>query len=283
MSSASDSILARATITVLKPLLRVLIRHKVSHAEFAELARQAYVDVAYEHFGIPGRKLTYSRVAVVTGLSRKEVQRLAALREANELAVKSSPNRALRVVNGWLGDDDFLDDNDTPRTLPLQGETGSFAALVARYSGDITAGAVLDELKAMGLVESPDKRSVRLTDTGYIPREDDLEKIRIFAMSTADLMDTAIHNLEHPPEQARLQRQLVYPRVPDSIAEEIRIQSTRMAASLLQELNRFLAKRLRSSDSVNDSGPGKRLGLGIYYFENDSISEDSDDEDQTSH
>ena len=77
MNQDAKSILARAVLTVLKPLVRVVLRHDMSHAEFAELVRSAYVDVAYRHFGIPGRKTTFSRVAVVTGLSRKEVVRLS--------------------------------------------------------------------------------------------------------------------------------------------------------------------------------------------------------------
>ena len=58
--------LAKAVTKMLQPLARMLLRYEVSHSEFAEMARRAYVDVAYKYFSIPNRKQTYSRVAVLT-------------------------------------------------------------------------------------------------------------------------------------------------------------------------------------------------------------------------
>jgi len=265
MDSDFKTILAKAVVAVLKPLLRVLIRNEFSHAEFAELARQAYVDVAYEHFSIAGRKTTYSRVAVLTGLSRKEVVRLYKLREQRQLLSSPKPNRAVRVINGWLGDAEFLDKNNRPRDLPLQGDSGSFAVLVSRYSGDITLGAVVDELERVGVVSRPDKNTVRLTSMGYIPKEDELEKVRIMSVCAADLLDTAVHNIEKGEQDARLQRQIIHQNVPDSLVSEFRQVSSAKSSELLQDLNRLVSGRERQSAA--DAGARKRIGLGIYYFE----------------
>ena len=62
--------------------------------------------------------------------------------------------------------------------LPLHGDTASFSALVARYSGDITLGAILDELIRIGVVSRDSRDRVHLESLGYIPQEDELEKIR---------------------------------------------------------------------------------------------------------
>ena len=131
MESNAKTVLARAVLVVLKPLLRVLIKNEISHADFSELARQAYVDVAYDHFTIPNRKMTYARVAVLTGLSRKEVVRLQALREEDGVLTRSSPNRAMRVINGWMSDEEFLNEQADPAILPIQGSEHSFSALCA--------------------------------------------------------------------------------------------------------------------------------------------------------
>jgi len=161
MSTKQQSTLSRAVTMILKPLLRVLIKNEVSYAEFAEIAKQSYVDVSYEHFSIEKRKTTFSRVAVLTGLSRKEVVRLSKLRSEDTDATaqsKAAPNRAQRVINGWLSDKEFLDENGQARVLCIHGETGSFATLVARYSGDITLGAVIDELLRIGVAKRIDRR-----------------------------------------------------------------------------------------------------------------------------
>lgn len=266
MSDNFKNVLAKAVVTVLRPLLRVLIKNEISHAEFSELARQAYVQVAYENFSIPGRKTTYSRVAVLTGLSRKEVVRLHKLLEDDNLAIKSSPNRAVRVINGWMQDSEFMDVNNEPKDLPLQGEEGSFAALVARYSGDITLGAVVDELERVGVVSRPDKQTVRLNSFGYIPQEDELEKIKILSICTADLLETAVHNLDAQESDTRFQRQVIYPNVPNEIVQEFKRYSSEKSSSLLQDLNKFLSDRTNPDESGGLSG--SRVGLGVYFFEN---------------
>ena len=271
--------LGRAVIRVLRPLLRVLIRHEVTVPDFTELVRQAYVDVAYEHFGIEGRKLTYARVAVLTGLNRKEVVRLSALRgDAGRLA-RPTPNRAQRVINGWLSDDEFLTGSGTPLALPLQGERGSFAALVSRYSGDITLGAILDELLRVGLVSRDAQGGVRLERLGYVPAEDELEKVQVMTACAADLLGTAAHNIERGDADPKFQRQLVYPDLPPEVVEEFRERSARLSADHLQALNRLLSslrareREGRPADAA-PPGPGRRVGLGIYYFDEELGDDD---------
>ena len=59
---------------------------------FEELAKHVYVQTAMEDFGIPGKKPTLSRASILTGLTRKDVQRLlAALRAATVVGVTSAP------------------------------------------------------------------------------------------------------------------------------------------------------------------------------------------------
>lgn len=53
--------------------------------------------------------MTYARVSVLTGLHRKEVIRINELDVDSEITLQAQPNRALRVVNGWLTDSEFSD------------------------------------------------------------------------------------------------------------------------------------------------------------------------------
>ena len=59
---------------LLRPLVRILIRHGIAYAEFGEVVKSVYVDCAVEDFALPGRKTSGSRVAILTGLTRKEVK-----------------------------------------------------------------------------------------------------------------------------------------------------------------------------------------------------------------
>lgn len=266
------AILPNAVIHILKPLVRVLMRNEISHAELSALAKQAYVDVAYQHFSIPNKKMTYSRVAVLTGLNRKEVVRLTKTNRDEPL--KGTPNRATRVINGWLNDPDFLDKNKDPLVLNIKGEENSFSTLVARYSGDITIGAIIDELERIGVAKKINSEQIFLNHQGYIPENGELEKIDILSVCASDLLSSAVHNLEHGKEDGRFQRQLVYKAVPYEIAAEFQQLSTKKSSDLLIELNKWLGEKLAKTkdyeiESTDDIDTlKKRIGLGIYYFEN---------------
>ena len=72
----TENALMAAVSRILSRLVRVLIRHGVPFQAFSDMAKQAYVQSAREHFAIPGRKQTISRIAVLTGLTRKDIQKL---------------------------------------------------------------------------------------------------------------------------------------------------------------------------------------------------------------
>lgn len=274
MSNDLQTILSKAVIQILRPIIRVLMRNEVSHAEFSALAKQAYVDVAYKHFSIPNKKMTYSRVAVLTGVNRKEVVRLTKT-NAQDSKV-GTPNRSTRVVNGWLNDADFLDKNKNPLILNIKGDNNSFSTLVARYSGDITIGAIIDELERIGIAKRINTEQIQLTQQGYIPESGELEKIDILSICTGDLLSSAVYNLEHGSNDGRFQRQLVYKNVPLEIADQFQALSTKKSEALLIELNKWLGDKTSNitKDSTQktiqtDTQDKKRIGLGIYYFEND--------------
>jgi len=263
MKTPEHSRLIKAILCLLRPIVRILIRNEVSHAEFAEIGRQAYVQEAYENFTIPGRKMTYARVSVLTGLNRKEVVRLKDLDMNHNNGLQAQPNRAIRVVNGWLTDNEFSNAGKA-RILPINGESACFRTLVERHSGDISMGAVLDELKRVGVVEMPDKEHVKLVSKGYIPQDDLLEKIEILSISVADLLHTSIHNLELNGGKPRFQRQVVYHQVPPDVAAAFQVISEKDSLELLQRLNNYLSEQIDKTVPNNDDG--QRVGVGIYFI-----------------
>ena len=268
-------ILAAATLKMLYPIARVLLKHGVSHTEFSELARKAYVDVAFKDFRITGRKQTVSRVAVLTGLSRKEVVRLQYVKDVAPLAEKGPLNRAARVITGWTIDPEFRDAQGQPLPLPSTREGASFATLIKRYSGDITAGAVLDELVRVGAVELREELLFLCTQA-YVPRKSELEKLKIMGVCAADFLNTIEHNISTPDDDPRFQRAVIYHDLPREVVDEFKTLSAKKANALLLELNQWLAQKKRTTGKRTLFSTRLKTGLGIYFFE-DKVAEDKSD------
>ena len=91
---------------MLKPLVKLLISQGVSHGDFSEAAKDVYVEVAIRHFDMSS-KVNQSRIAILTGLTRKEVKNVI------DRAIRSEPStknfsRPSRVLAGWHSDPQFL-------------------------------------------------------------------------------------------------------------------------------------------------------------------------------
>lgn len=256
--------LQKAVTRVLSPLVRFLLRHGVSHAEFATWAKQAYVEEARVHFGIEGKSPTVSRMAVVTGINRKEVKRLLELPSHIEPGV-SKHNRAVRVVTGWLQDQEYHESNGETKTLEYGDAEDSFNQLVKRYGGDVPAKAVLDELERVGTVVV-EGANVTLASKGYVPHKSQDAMLDVFATSASDLLDTLEHNLIDGSKK-RLQMSVAYDDVTTEGLTEFRKLSGKKAMTLLRELDKELAQHDRGANPKVKGDGSHRIGLGLYLIE----------------
>lgn len=251
---------------LLRPLFRVLLRHSVSFGAFVDVAKRVYVDVAFKDFSLPGKKPSISRVAVLSGLTRKEVQVLRDPPPDDGEEVFDRYNRAVRVLTGWARDPRFLGPDGQPRVLEPDGEQG-FAGLVRRHSGDMPARAVLDELVRVGSVKEHDDGRLELVTHAYVPQNSAIDKIGILGRDVADLIDTIDHNLQHGGSDPRFQRKVMYDAIPRSALPAFRRMSAQQAQALLEKLDRWLAEHDVEGLPGSDAVPQARVGLGIYYFE----------------
>ncbi len=157
-------------VRMLRPIARIALRHSMSCLEFEDIARWVFVDAALndQSLSLPGRgKQFKSRAAILTGLSRKEVMRLARQPAPGEQGDMLCRNRAARVVCGWLAPP-YVDSRGAPRVLPLKDGELTFVELVRSCGGDVPYRAILDELLENGVVEKVEGKGLRLKSKGRL-------------------------------------------------------------------------------------------------------------------
>ena len=134
---------------------------------FGELAARAFVRAACKASTLRNGRINQSRVAVLTGLSRVEVRNL--MRGPRSAKPRFQP-RTRRVIDGWISDPRYTVRAGAPRSLPINGSTLSFAALVRKYAGDVPHHAVLEELRRLKLVKEKHERVQLITPRTSISR-----------------------------------------------------------------------------------------------------------------
>jgi Family of unknown function (DUF6502) len=267
----SSDALERAVVALMRPLVRLVLKRGMAFGQFAELVKRAYVEAAEEDFAVPGRKLTISRVAVLTGLTRKEASRLMQEEPpVSESQARRRVNRAARVVSAWAVEGAFHDAQGVPRDLPFDASDGpSFSKLVARHGADVPPRAVLDELVRVGAVVRRDDGLIHLVERAYIPASDEAEKLDILGTDVADLIASIEHNLDSEAQVRFFQRKVAYDNLPADYLPALRARAAEHGQSLLETLNEDMARHDRDLSGEANESPRRRAMVGVYYFEDE--------------
>ena len=274
MSETINQAISSAVLRLLRPLVRVLLRNGMPYGAFADLAKRVFIDVAITDYGIPGRKSSLSRASVITGLSRKEVQRVLQLALPDDTEAVAQYNRAARVLSGWARERLYLDDHGRP--LPLRFDSGdpNFTKLVKQFSGDVPPRAILDELIRVGAVIRDQDGLIHLVRWAYVPQTGEIEKLGILGRDAGELIATIDHNLNCDPTEAHLQRKVSYDNLPVEAVSILRELAMERGQTLLEELDRWMSGHDRDTSS-SVSGTGRtRASIGIYYFEEEVSGEE---------
>ncbi|MCZ6911259.1 MAG: DUF6502 family protein [Proteobacteria bacterium] len=271
MNQTPKNSLLDAFKKILRPFIGVLLRNGVSIAEFIELIKTAFVEVSANDFEVPGKKMSQSRVAIVTGLTRKEVARVIKEEHRRLYGYEGSPQgRAARVLLGWHMDDDFIGPYGTPNDLHFDSkEELNFSDLVRRHSGDMPARAMLDELLRIGAVEETKDGLYRVLMRTYIPPNLAPGGLELMQKALADFHQTVIINLEKKVSGGvgRFQR-TVWADEKLTEAELVDFENfVRVSGQkYLEEMDDWLGKKIarRTSDFVPSNA--KIAGAGVYHF-----------------
>lgn len=267
--------LGAALYRIFRALARLCLRHGVSYEAAAEIAKRAFVDVARRDFVIAGRKQSASRIALLTGLHRKEVGRMLGSAGPDDPGVASRVAYAERVIAGWRRDEEFADARGVPATLPFDDGSPSFVDLVKRYGGrDVPGRAVLDELTRVGAVTRLRDGRIRLVARAYVPAVASAESIAILGSDVADLVATIDHNLSSGPGAGLFQRRVTYDNLPAEAIDQIHAEVRRAGQALLERLDRTMSRRDRDVNPKVRGTGRKRAMTGVYFFADDASADE---------
>jgi hypothetical protein len=254
---------------LLAPVVRLLLRSGVTWAEFAELGKEVFVDVARRDYGLQGRPTNAARVALMTGLSRREVARVRDVL-VGEAAPDAAPSdRISHVLTSWHIDPEFSAGDGSPAALPEVGAQGSFEALLRRYAGDTPHGALKKEMLQLGLVAREDDR-LRVAARSYVRSSGDPAMIRQAGTSLHDHAATVVHNCDaHKTTAARFDRMATCVAFPASRIDEFQTLVADRGQAFLEEIDAWLAARQIATTAAPDDRV-VRTGVGIFLIYDDS-------------
>ena len=257
--------LIEAVAAVLRPLARLAVARALPARELEELLRVALVHAAQEAQPGGASSRQVSRIAMATGLTRREVTRLLAGPEA-ETAPAPRRSPATELFARWISDPTLRSADGQPLELPRQGPAPSFEALAQSVTRDVHPRSLLETLSRLGLAESDEARgTVRLVKDRYVPSTDDERLWNLLGANVADHLAAAVGNvLGDTPrhlEQAVFADGLSESSVAE-IRERVGAQWHAVVQALVPEIRRLL-----DEDRAAGRPATRRIRVGLYNYD----------------
>ena len=250
---------------LLRPLVRLLLLQGISFTIFCELVKSAYVKVADAEFKLDTKPQTDSRISLLTGIHRREVNRLRN-EIVTEINLPEHASMSALLLTIWSGHPAYLDKEGMPIPLPRlasKGEGHSFDELVQSVSKDIRARVVLDEWLRQGIVTLDSDDRVHLSADAFVQPQDMAEKIYYFGRNIHDHLAATVHNLSgsKPPF---LERCVFYDKLSADSIRELADYSRIVGMRSLHAVNKRAAELQQRDQQKPDAM--YRANFGVYHY-----------------
>lgn len=266
MAERRDALLDAAT-EALRPFAKRLLAEGVPFGALERRLRALIVEVAERDFALEGRDATDSRIALLTGINRKEVRRLRA-GNADTAPSHFGINHVTSLVSRWTTDPHMIDTAGRPRALPYRAERGpSFMALARTVTSDLAPGVLLEHLVATGAGELRADGMVALRSRALVARAGSAEAMQILAEDPAELIETMLRNVLGERGEALLQRKVAFDNLGSAGAERVRAELRREGERFLGRMEGLLARYDRDRNPKAPGGERHYAGIGVYCFE----------------
>ncbi len=251
-----------------RPLVTVLLRNGVSFSEFASVSREVFIEESIRDSWRRETNCSIARVAVQTGLSRREVEDV--LKSWSDESANSDKSRAVRIgriLTGWSTDPRYVGPYGYPLDVPLEStdpnKTQSFLELVRKYAGNASPDAMLDELIRVGAVAKTESGLLRLENRAYIPEALTDASLNRLSSVVSNVIQTLDHNMQARSEE-------------DGLFERTVTANHGLGSRQLAGLDAFLRERgpefLEALDAWMSAHPPSadeervNVGVGVYMY-----------------
>lgn len=270
-TTKNQLLIASAIKRVLRPFVKLMLANNLTYTLIIDVLKTLYVEVADQEFAEGGKRLTDSRISLMSGVHRKDVRRLRELQPGVEDVMPDNVSLGSQLIALWNANPKYLNADGSPRPLPrfaVTNDSESFESLVRSLSTDIHPRAVLDEWLRIGVANIDEQNFVRLTTDMFIAQEGFEEKVFYFGHNLHDHAQAAVANVLSQTVNGQsisfLERCVHYDTLTMASIEEIGELAKKQGMKTLREVNKIADDRgVIDKDSPQAN---MRMTYGIYYY-----------------
>jgi hypothetical protein len=248
---------------LLRPLSRAMIAHGVTLNAATEALKQSLVDAATDS---NHKRITDSKVSLLTGLHRKDVRRLRA--EDPRPIKRPLMNACSLAIAHWTSNPDFCDTDGKPKPLPRVGSTEQqgFDDLVKAAKIDLPPATLLVALQTESAIEvSSDDNQISLVQEAFLGKPDSEAILTAYEKNLSAHFHAATDNLLTDTISGKhFERAGHYSHLSKKSTRELNALAKALSMECLQTIN-AKALTLQARDS-SDPEAAERFSIGTYIY-----------------
>ncbi len=215
--------------------MRFALRRGVKVRTVVEELKGLLVEQAKEELGRLEEDPTLSKLSVMTGLQRRDVQKLS-------MPVPDPSAQHLdlmtRIISQWSSHERFSR-GAKPRELSIEGPESDFAQLVRSVSLDLNPATILFELERLGLIER-DGQTIRLMWDAYQITGDIDDAYTLLQRDIANLVESVDSNITQQHSVPNLHISTHFDNVSQDALQKIREWILQRGAAFHAEIREFV-------------------------------------------
>lgn len=253
--------------SVLRPIVRILLRLRITFVGFLEIAKRTYLDEAARSLEerYPDRNINLTELTFESGVPLADVKASLELSASDESSTPIFTSAEAAVIHTWRYDPRFLKDSSEPSVLPLTTDDGTpcFRDLVKRATKsnvgyrDMLSRLVRAECVHLDAAKEQAGLLVKAYSAQALTSVEDL--LPQLAESAICFLSTLEHNTRGPGSKKMCEMR-AFTRF-----------SRPGAIDFLENLARqYYADIFSRADQFEDASrpsDGRAVGIGLYVFE----------------
>lgn len=279
-----DSRITNFISTMLRPVIRLALRHSLHLQTLLDLVKKLLVEEAINELQKEGDTTSISRISAMTGVHRKDIANIrnqCAMDEGNlNIGQRRTLSVIQRVLNNWQAMIEFQETTGKPKVLSFGGKSSEFHRLVNSVSTDLNPYSVLFELERSGAAKKTENGLKLLAGIENL-KGNPLAAYTLLAQDIRDFSQAVEENIQNKDSDANLHIRTEYDNISADYLPEIRTWLLKEGSSLHGRARQYLS---RFDRDINPAAPGETFAakviLGSFSLTENPINIDTDRNDK---
>lgn len=248
-------------IKLLIPIAKYCLRRGLRIQQLLEAAKVALINAAEQDIQKRNTEVNVSKLAVATGLHRRDVMRLW----RDEKPPKLEENLLTKIVGLWQHDKRFVDTKGKPKLLSYEGKESQFVDLVSSITQDINSYTLLFELERAKMVEKTEK-GLKLLRQVYKPSGNQDAGMGLLSEDIDSLISAVDENIHQTESTPHLHIKTEYDNIPVEYLQKVKDWILDQGDEFHASMRKFLSQYDRDINP-EISGTGRiKVIVGAFSF-----------------